>query len=79
MNAVREDDGVRVEWTVIRDSETFRIIAERNADRHWDFFDKSVWEIRWHSVVSTSALVAKADALASVAVASQCEKIGRAA
>jgi hypothetical protein len=56
----------RVTWSELRPTtlgfhELFYWIADRTADG-WEFYDRSVWEERWHEVVSTDDLVKRANA-----------------
>lgn len=60
----------QIEWTEVRLTETFRIIAEKGR-RGWSFYEKSVWEVRWYFLAWSKALENKAE---NLALASQQEK-----
>lgn len=55
----------KVEWMENRCGELFYVVAEETLSG-WEFFDKSIWEIRWYPVPSTATLVAKANSLAQL-------------
>ncbi len=57
-------DCVRVEWEEPRDGEFFSVIAERLSGA-WSFFDRSWWELCWHPLPVTAALVRRAEAMLS--------------
>jgi len=62
----------KFEWREIRNTEAFRIIAERTISG-WQFFDKSVWEVRWWPMAKTQVLVAKAERLAKRSINDQAK------
>jgi len=51
---------VRVEWTEVREQESYLVIADLT-DKGWEFWERSSWEIRWYPMISTSQLVTKAE------------------
>lgn len=54
----------QIEWAEVRLTETFRIIAEKSRSG-WSFYEKSVWEVRWHAIAWSKALENKAENLAA--------------
>jgi hypothetical protein len=50
----------RVEWTELGNHEPYRVIGDLTPDG-WEFWEKSVLEIRWYPMVTTPQLIAKAE------------------
>ncbi len=57
----------RVEWNETHSGGDFLVIAEWTGSG-WKFFEREAWQVRWYAVVSTPALVAKADQLRRAAI-----------
>ena len=53
----------RVHWREFRDQETFLMIAEKDRQGAWRFFEKSAWEIHWYRVAPTLQHIARAEQL----------------
>ena len=53
----------RVQWREPRADEVFEMLADQNSDGTWDFWERSIWELRWYPVSATPAGVRKADEL----------------
>ena len=60
-----DDDHTRIEWQELRGDNLFLVIAEKRAGK-WEFFERSIGEVRWYPMISSFELVAKAERLACV-------------
>ena len=55
---------IRVEWSEVRLNEAFRVMAEKGPGAAWEFWEKSMYEVKWYPMTSDAARVAKASKLA---------------
>ena len=58
-------DTQRIEWSELREGETFVVIADRDAAGAWRFFQRNAWEIHWYRVQPGPRLLAKAEQLST--------------
>lgn len=54
---------IRVEWPEIRSGEAYRVIAEKQPGECWEFWEKSMYEVKWYRMTSTADRIDKADGL----------------
>ena len=50
----------RVEWTEVKDHESYWVIADLTPEG-WEFWEKNSWEVRWYPMPTTPQLVAKVE------------------
>lgn len=70
---------IRVEWSEIRLGESYRVIADKQPGEYWEFWEKSMYEVKWYPMTSTHDLVDRADSLAAERQGSVQIKAARAA
>lgn len=60
----------RIEWAEKQPYELFTVIAEKTV-LGWEFWEKSIWSVRWDAIETTPERVAKAERLARIQRAHQ--------
>ena len=50
----------RVEWWELQPGDVLYVVGEWTPKAGWEFWEKTTWEIRWHPVAPTAALITKA-------------------